>query len=60
LHRPGQLQQQLSELREIALVLAAEVVTTNWKQFLRREGIEQIYGTHERILVCVTHARMHS
>ncbi len=51
---PGQVQQQLSELREIALVLAAEVVDHQLEQYLRREGIEQIYGTHERILVCVT------
>lgn len=48
------LQQQLSELREIALVLVAEVVDHQLESYLRREGIEQNYGTHERILVCVT------
>jgi two-component system sensor histidine kinase KdpD len=49
-----QLERQLSELREIALVLAAEVVDHQLEDCLRREGIEQVYGTHERILVCVT------
>lgn len=48
------LQRQLSELREIALVLAAEVVDGQLEQYLRRQGIEQNFGTHERILVCVT------
>ena len=51
---PVQLERQLSELREIALVLAAEVVDHQLEEYLRRQGIEQVYGTHERILVCVT------
>ena len=51
---PVQLERQLSELREIALVLAAEVVDQQLELYLRRQGIEQVYGTHERILVCVT------
>ena len=50
----ARLQQQLSELREIALVLAAEVVDHQLERYLRRQGIEQTWGTHERILVCVT------
>ncbi len=50
----GRLAHQLSELREIALVLAAEVVDHQLEEYLRRNGIRQIYGTHERILVCVT------
>ena len=50
----AQLQKQMSELREIALVLAAEVVDHQLEDYLRRQGIEQTYGTHERILVCVT------
>jgi two-component system, OmpR family, sensor histidine kinase KdpD len=49
-----QLQRQLSELREIALVLAADVVDHQLEEYLRRLGIQQAYGTHERILVCVT------
>ena len=48
------LARQLSELREIALVLAAEVVDAQLVNYLKRHGIEQSYGAHERILVCVT------
>jgi two-component system, OmpR family, sensor histidine kinase KdpD len=51
---PVQLERQLSELREIALVLAAEVVDHQLEDYLRRHGIALVYGTHERILVCVT------
>jgi len=51
---PVQLERQLSELREIALVLAAEVVDHQLEDYLRRHGIAVVYGTHERILVCVT------
>jgi two-component system sensor histidine kinase KdpD len=51
---PVQLEHQLSELREIALVLAAEVVDQQLELYLHRQGIDQVYGTHERILVCVT------
>jgi two-component system sensor histidine kinase KdpD len=45
---------KLSELREIALVFAAEVVDAQLIDYLRRHGIEQTYGAHERILVCIT------
>jgi two-component system, OmpR family, sensor histidine kinase KdpD len=45
---------QLSELREIALVLAADVVDRQLEEYLQRHGIDQLYTTHERILVCVT------
>lgn len=45
---------QLSELREIALVLAADVVDHQLEDYLHAHGISQLYGTHERILVCVT------
>ncbi len=50
----ARLEHQLSELREIALVLAAEVVDSQLEDYLRRQGIVQSFGTHERILVCVT------
>jgi len=50
----ARIERQLSELREIALVLAAEVVDHQLGDYLRRQGIEQTYGTHERILVCIT------
>ena len=49
-----ELERQLSELREIALLLAAEVVDQQLEDYLRRAGIEHVYGTHERILVCIT------
>lgn len=51
---PDVLARQLSELREIALVLAAEVVDAQLLDYLKRHGIEQSYGAHERILVCIT------
>ena len=48
------LPQQLSELREIALLLAADVVDYQLEAYLARHGIEQLWGAHERILVCVS------
>lgn len=51
---PDALERQLSELREIALVLAAEVVDAQLDEYLKRYGIEQSYGAQERILVCIT------
>jgi two-component system sensor histidine kinase KdpD len=50
----GDEQRQLSELREIALVLAADVVDHQLEEYLHRQGNAQLYGTQERILVCVT------
>ncbi len=49
-----ELERQLSELREVALLLAAEVVDHQLGDYLRRAGIEHVYGTHERIVVCIT------
>lgn len=51
---PDVLARQLSELREIALVLTAEVVDAQLLDYLKRHGIEQSYGAYERILVCIT------
>jgi two-component system sensor histidine kinase KdpD len=48
------LPQQLSGLREIALLLAADVVDYQLEAYLARHGIEQVWGAHERILVCVS------
>jgi two-component system sensor histidine kinase KdpD len=48
------LAQQLSELREIALLLAADVVDYQLEAYLARHGIEALWGAHERILVCVS------
>jgi two-component system sensor histidine kinase KdpD len=48
------LEHELSQLREIALMLAAQVVDHQLEEYLRDQGIEHSYGTHERILVCMT------
>lgn len=50
----GDEQRQLSELREIALVLAADVVDHQLEEYLHHQGGTPVYGTQERILVCVT------
>jgi two-component system sensor histidine kinase KdpD len=50
----GDEQRQLSELREIALVLAADVVDHQLEEYLHHQGSTQVYGAQERILVCVT------
>jgi two-component system sensor histidine kinase KdpD len=47
-------QQQLSELREIALLLTADVVDKQLERYLARHGLEQLWGTQERILVCLS------
>jgi two-component system, OmpR family, sensor histidine kinase KdpD len=47
-------QQQLSELREIALLLAADVVDEQLEDYLARHGIQQLWGTQERIMVCLS------
>ena len=46
--------QKLSELREIALLLAADVVDRQLETYLQRHGITQTFGAQERILVCIT------
>ncbi len=45
---------QLSELREAALLLAAQVVERQLQRYMDNHGIRQGWGTQERILVCVT------
>lgn len=46
--------QKLSKLREMTLVLAADVVDHQLSEYLEQQGIHQHFGTHERILVCIT------
>ncbi|HTW66856.1 MAG TPA: hypothetical protein VME17_19690 [Bryobacteraceae bacterium] len=46
--------QKLSELREIALLLAADVVDRQLSSYLQRNGIPQTFGAQERIMVCIT------
>jgi two-component system sensor histidine kinase KdpD len=45
---------QLSELRELALLLAAQVVEHQLQTYMDSHGIQQSWGTQERILVCIT------
>lgn len=47
-------QQRLSELREIALLLAADVVDRQLETYLKRHQIEPLGGVQERILVYIT------
>lgn len=50
----GMRAQKLSKLREMALVLAADVVEYQLTDYLNRHGIKQQFATQERILVCMT------
>jgi two-component system sensor histidine kinase KdpD len=47
-------ERQLSELRELALLLTAEVVDAQLESYVHAHGIEPVFGTHERFLICVT------
>ncbi len=46
--------QKLSKLREMALVLAADVVNHQLSDYLECHGIRQQFSAHERVLVCIT------
>ncbi len=45
---------RLAELRELALLLAADVVEYQLHEYLGSHGIEARWGAQERILVCLT------
>jgi two-component system sensor histidine kinase KdpD len=45
---------RLSQLRELALLLTADVVDQQLESYLRRNGLELHSGAQERILVCMT------
>lgn len=47
-------QERLSKLRELALIVTADIVDHQLNDYLERHGIRQHFGTHERILVCIT------
>jgi two-component system sensor histidine kinase KdpD len=47
-------QERYPVLRELALVLAADVVDHQLNEYLEKHGIHQHFGTQERILVCIT------
>ncbi len=44
----------LAELRELALLLAADVVDHQLQEYLDAHGVSANWGTQERILVCLT------
>jgi len=49
-----QRQERLSKLRELALVVTADIVDYQLTDYLKRHGIRQQFSAHERILVCIT------
>jgi two-component system sensor histidine kinase KdpD len=51
---PDRVDHRLARLRELALLLAADVVDYQLNEYLERNGMPQDFGTHERILVCLT------
>jgi len=46
--------ERLSKLRELALVVTADIVDYQLNDYLERHGIKQRFGASERILVCIT------
>lgn len=46
--------QSLSQLRQRALLLTADVVDRQLEAYLRLQGVQSTWGTQERILVCMT------
>ena len=43
-----------SGLREMALVLSADVIDAGLQRYMHSHGLEQLWGTHERFLICLT------
>jgi two-component system sensor histidine kinase KdpD len=43
-----------TSLRELALVLSAEVIDAGLQRYLHDHKIEQSWGTHERFLICLS------
>lgn len=52
--RDGEAARKLAKLREIALVVAADVVDMQLSEYLATHGMEQGWGTQERVLICIT------
>lgn len=44
----------LSTLREMALLLSADVIDSGLQNYLKAHGIEAVRGTRERLMVCLT------
>ena len=51
---PARIAHQLSELREIALLFAADVVDHQLETYLKQNGVAASFGTQERVMVCLT------
>jgi two-component system sensor histidine kinase KdpD len=51
---PEEVRRRLSALREIALLVTADVVDRQLESYLQAQGVDQFWGTHERILLCLT------
>lgn len=47
-------ERQLSDLRELALLLTAEVVDAQLESYVQEHGMEPVFGAHERFLLCMT------
>jgi two-component system sensor histidine kinase KdpD len=47
-------QLELAQLREIALLVAADVVERQLEKYLEQHGLEQTWGTRERFLLWIT------
>jgi len=47
-------ERKLSELRELALLLTAEVVDAQLESYVHTHGMQAVFGAQERFLVCVT------
>lgn len=45
---------QLSEMRELALLAAADIVDTQLETYLASHGLSAVRGPQERILICLT------
>jgi two-component system sensor histidine kinase KdpD len=50
----AELEHRLSQLREMALLLTADVVDQQLEDYAERHGVGHSFGAQERILVCMT------
>jgi two-component system, OmpR family, sensor histidine kinase KdpD len=50
----AEMEHRLSQLREMALLLTADVVDQQLEDYVERHGAGQAFGAQERILVCMT------
>lgn len=46
--------EKLSRLRQMALLLAADVIESQLEDYLHLHGLDETWGTQERVLVCIT------